>query len=114
MVKLVSIFSLKPGVDPEEAYRVCRQEHTSWVKDKIVSGAKRYTLNRLIHKYPAAGGKATQFDIFGYEMIWFDEFESALKTAERLHSVAPDEFLAGFVETCQTVITEGENIKLFE
>ncbi|MEE8413353.1 MAG: hypothetical protein V3R96_02265 [Dehalococcoidales bacterium] len=112
MVKLVSIFSLKPGADPDEAYRVCRGKHTSWVKDKIQPKAKRYTINRLIHKYPPAGGTTTQFDIFGYEMIWFDNLAAALRAAEQLQNALPDEFLAGFVKTCQMVIVEGENIKL--
>ncbi len=112
MIKLVLIFSLKPNVDAEEAYKVWREKHTSWVKDKILPKAKRYTINRLIHKYPPAGGTAAQFDIFGYEMIWFDNLESALRTAEGLQSTQPDEFLASFVKTCKMVIVEGENIKL--
>ncbi|MBU2536301.1 MAG: EthD domain-containing protein [Chloroflexi bacterium] len=112
MVKLVSIFSLKPGVDPDEVYKVWREKHTSWVKDKMLPKAKRYTINRLIHKYPLAGGTTAQFDIFGYEMIWFDNLESALRTAERLQSAQPEEFLVKFIKTCKMVIVEGENIKL--
>ncbi len=112
MIKLVSIFSLRPGVDPDEAYKVWREKHTSWVKDKMLPRAERYTINRLIHRYPPAGGTNVEFDIFGYEMIWFDNLESALRTAERLQSAQPDEFLAGFTKTCKMVIVEGENIKL--
>jgi hypothetical protein len=112
MIKLVSIFSLKPNVDPDEAYKVWRDKHTSWVKDQRLPKAKRYTINRLVHKYPPAGGSTAQFDIFGYEMIWFDNMESALRTAERLQSAQPDEFQARFAKTCKMVIVEGENIKL--
>ncbi len=112
MVKLISIFSLKTSVDPDEAYKVWREKHTSWVKDKMLPKAKRYTINRLVHKYPPAGGTTAQFDIFGYEMIWFDNLESALRTAERWQSAQPDEFLARFTNTCKMVIVEGENIKL--
>ena len=112
MIKLVLIFSLKPNVDAEEAYKVWREKHISWVKDKILPEAKRYTINKVMHKYPPAGGTTAQFDIFGYEMIWFDNLESALRTAERLQSAQPDEFLARFAETCKMVIVEGENIKL--
>jgi len=112
MIKLVSIFSLKPSVDPDEAYKVWREEHTSWVKGKMLPKAKRYTINRLMHKYPPAGGTTTEFDIFGYEMLWFGNLESALTTAEQMRSAQPDAFLAGFVKTCKMVIVEGENIKL--
>jgi hypothetical protein len=112
MIKLVSIFSLKPNVDTEEAYEVWCEKHTEWVKDKVLPRAERYTINRLIHKYPPAGGTAAEFDIFGYEMIWFGDLESALRTAEKLQSAQPDEFLARFTDTTKMVIVEGENIKL--
>ncbi len=112
MIKLVLIFSLKPNVDAEEAYKVWREKHTSWIKDKILPEAERYTINRLIHKYAPAGGTAADFDIFGYEMFWFMDLESALRTAKRLQSAQPGEFLARFIKTCKMVIVEGENIKL--
>jgi len=86
--------------------------YASWVKDKMLPGAKRYTINRVMHKYPPAGGTVAQFDIFGYEMVWFNDFRFALKNAERLRSAQPDEFLARFTKTCKMVIAEEENIKL--
>jgi hypothetical protein len=112
MIKLISIFSLKPDVDSDEAYKAWREEHPSWVKDKMLPKAKRYTINRLMYKYPPAGGATTDFDIFGYEMLWFGSLESALATAERMRSAQPDAFLAGFIKTWKMVIVEGENIKL--
>ena len=112
MVKLVSIFSLKPGVDPDEAYQVWREKHTSWAKDKMLPEAKKYTINRTVHKYPPAGGTVAEFDIFGYEMFWFDDLESALKATGRLRSAQPDEFLAEFATSPKMVIAEEENIEL--
>ena len=112
MIKLVSIFSLRPDADPDEAYKVWRESHTEWVKDKIQPGAKRYTLNRLIHKYPPAGGTAAEFDILGYEILLFDSLESALRAGERLQSARPDEFSGRFTEYCKMVVVEGENIEL--
>ena len=112
MIKLVLIFSLKPNVDAEEAYKVWREKHTSWIKDKILPEAKKYTINKIMYKYPPAGGTVADFDIFGYEMFWFTDLESALRTAERLRSAQPEEFLARFIKTCKMVIVEGENIKL--
>jgi hypothetical protein len=112
MVKLVSIFSLKPGVDPDEAYQVWRKKHTPRAKDKMLPEAKKYTINRTVYKYPPAGGTVAEFDIFGYEMFWFDDLESALKATGRLRSAQPDEFLAEFATTPKMVIVEEENIEL--
>jgi hypothetical protein len=112
MIKLVSIFSLKPNVDSDEACKAWREEHPSWLKDKMLPEAERYTNNRLMQKYPPAGGSTTEFDIFGYEMLWFDNLESALATAEQMRSAQPDAFLADFVKTWKMVIVKGENIKL--
>ena len=112
MVKLVSIFSLKPGVDPDEAYKVWREKHTPRAKDKMLPEAKKYTINRTVHKYPPAGGTVAEFDIFGYEMFWFNDLESALRATKRLRSAQPDEFLAEFATTPKMVIIEEENIKL--
>ena len=112
MIKLVAIFSLKPNIDPEKAYMIWREKHTAWAKDKTLPEAKRYTINRTIHKYPPAGGTVAEFDIFGYEMFWFDNLESALKTTERLRNAQPDEFLAEFTTNPKMVIIEEENIVL--
>jgi hypothetical protein len=112
MLKLVSIFNLKSGVDPDEAYQVWREKHTSWAKDKMLPEAKKGAINRLIHKYHPAGGTVAEFDIFGYEMFWFTDLASALKAAGRWRSAQPDEFLAKFVKTCKMVIVEEENVKL--
>jgi len=112
MVKLITIFSLEPGVDSNEAYKMWREKHASWVKDRILPEAKRYTINKVMHKYPPAGGTVADFDIFGYEMFWFTDLKSALKAAGRLQSAQPDEFLARFAKVCKMVIVEGENIKL--
>ena len=112
MIKLVAIFSLKPNIDPEEAYKIWREKHTARAKDKTLPETKRYTINRTIHKYPPAGGTVAEFDIFGYEMFWFDNLESALKATERLRNAQPDEFLAEFTTTPKMVIIEEENIGL--
>jgi hypothetical protein len=112
VVKLVSVFSLKPGIDADEAYKMWRGKHTSWVRDIALPEAKRYAINRVIHKYPPAGGGVAQFDIFGYAMFYFDDLESALKAAERLRSAQPDEFLSKYVTAYKMVVVAEENIKL--
>jgi hypothetical protein len=112
MVKLVSIFSLKPGTDPDEANQAWHDQHASWIKDKILPEAKKYTTNRVVHKYAPAGGTVAEFDIYGYEMSWFEDLAAALKAAERWRSAQPDSFLTGFVSTHKMVIVAEEPIEL--
>lgn len=112
MVKLASIFSLKPSVDPDKAYRAWREKHAPWAKDKMLPEATKYTINKAAYKYPPAGGTVAEFDIYGYEMFWFDDLESALRAAGRWQSARPDEFLTKFVTTPKMVIVKGEEIEL--
>lgn len=66
------------------------------------------------------GGGRTGARIVGKWRCWkncrgsapFDNLAAALRTAERLQSAQPDEFLVRFTKTCKMVIIEGENIKL--
>ena len=110
--QLASIFSLKSGVDPDKAYRVWREKHTTWAKDKTLPEARKYTINKVAHKYPPAGGTVAEFDIYGYEMFWFDDLASALRAAGRWQNSQPDEFLTEFVVAPKMVIVKGEEIKL--
>lgn len=112
MVKLISVFSLKPGIDPDEAYKAWHEKHASWAKDKMLPEAKKYTINRVVHKYPPAGGTVAEFDIFGYEMFWFEDLESALRATGRLRSARPDEFLTEFTATNKMVIAQEEAVEL--
>ncbi len=112
MVKLISVFSLKPGIDPDQAYQAWREKHAPWAKDKMLPEAKKYTINVVIHKYPPAGGTVAEFDIFGYEMFWFDDLASALRATERLRSAQPDEFLTEFIATPKMVIAQEEAVEL--
>ncbi len=110
MVKIVEIFRLKPGVDADAAYRVWRGKHTVWIRDKILPGARKYAINRVIHKYPPAGGTVADFDIYGYAMTWFDDLAPALSAAGQLRSAQPDAFLTAYVTPPKMVIVEEENI----
>ena len=105
MFKLVFIYSLKPKVDPDEAHRVWREKHTVWVKKNLLPGARKYTINRVVHGFGPV-------DIYGYSMIWFEDMDSAVKAAERLRNAPPDEFLTKFVETPKLVVVEEEKVEL--
>ena len=105
MFKVVSIFSLREKVDPDEAHRTWREKHASGVKNQLLPEAKRYTINRVVHRFG-------EVDIYGYSMIWFAAMDLALKAAERLRNAPPDEFLTKFIKTHKMVIVEEEKVDL--
>ena len=106
MARFVSFWGLKPGVDPDEAYKYWREKHTLWAKEsKLLTEAKRYTINRVIHTF---GGS----DIYGFSDVWFDDMESALRTVRRLVSTPPDEFLAKWITTPNRIVVQEEDIEL--
>lgn len=112
MIKLLSIFNLMPETDPDTAHRMWREQHAPRAKDSLLPEAKRYTINRILYKYPPAGGKVADFNYYGYEMVLFGDMASALKAAGRLRSAPPDEFLTTCVAASTMVLLEGENIRL--
>jgi len=91
VVKFVGLFSLRPGVDPEDAYRYWREKHTIWAKNVMRPELRRYVTNRLTHRF----GKD---DIFGFAELWFDDMQSAMRAAERLQKAKPDEWLSKWIK----------------
>jgi len=106
--KFTSIFGLKPGIDPDDTYRMWREEHVLYAKNLMLPEVRKYNINRVVRRFKDVNIE----DIWGIAEFWFDDLESALKTAEQLQSARPDEFLANFAKTCKMVIVEGEDIKL--
>ncbi len=105
MFKAVSIFSLRPKADPEQAYRIWREKQTSAIRNKPLPGAKWYTINKVVHSFG-------EVDVYGYSMIWFDNKDAALKGAERLRKAPADEFLTKYVKAPKLVIVEEEKVEL--
>lgn len=105
MIKYVGLASLKPGADPEEAYNYWRGKHASWAKQKFLPEAKRYVINRVIHRFG-------EEDIFGFAEMWFDDMESALKAMGRVLNAPPDEFLTKWITAHHRVIVQEEDIEL--
>jgi len=105
MVKFVGLFSLKPGVDPDEAYKYWREKHTLWAKDKMLPELKRYVTNRVVRHFG-------ETDIYGFAELWFDDMESAMRAIARLRSAQPDEFLDKFIEAPTRFIVMGEEVEL--
>jgi len=105
MVKLLSIFGLRPGVDPEETYKHWLGKHGSWVKDKVLPEAKRYITNRVVHKFG-------ETDIYGVAEIWFDDLESAQRAIGRLGSAQPDEFISKLITPPMRILVQEKDIEL--
>jgi len=111
MIKLVSVFSLRPGVDADEAYKIWREKYIfPLVKDAMTPGAKRCALNRVIHKYPPAGGGVARFDFFAYVIFWFDDMASTSRAAGLLRNAHQNGPLAQFATVPQTAVVAEENI----
>jgi len=48
MVKYMGIWSLKPGFDPDETFKLWRERHTLWAKAKLKPEVRKYTIARVI------------------------------------------------------------------
>jgi len=105
MVKFVGIFSLKPGVDPDEAYKYWREKHTLWAKDKMLPDLRRYVTSRVVRHFGES-------DIYGFAELWFDDIESALRAVERLRSAQPDEWLTEWIEVPTRFLVTEEEVDL--
>lgn len=109
MVKLFSVLQLRPGIDPVTAQKYWREDYVKWEKQCFLPDLKKYTINRVIDKYPGAGGRGGDFDIFGYSICWFEDLEAALRAMKRLQNAQSNEFLTKYV-TMQRVVTESKPI----
>ena len=87
MLKFISFWGLKPGVDPAETWQYWLENHTVWAKDKVLPDAKKYTVNRVIRAFGEG-------DLFAFSEIWFEDMDSALKAAGRVINAQPDELLS--------------------
>jgi hypothetical protein len=114
MIKHFLILTLKPNIDEEKAYSIWRDKNAIWMQQQLMPELKKMTINKVIKKYPGAGGRGGDFNIFGYTLCWFDDYDSAIKAVERLHKVAPDDFLSAYVDTYISVIMQTRQIDLGE
>ena len=112
MVKVVSIFKLKPGFDPEDSYRLWLEEHTVNVKVKLKPELKKYVIGRVVTNL---GEKIEDFG-FGVVELFFEDTDSALRAMNRLwsvpgqarHNVEYDEFTRRITVLKRAIIEERE------
>ncbi len=105
MVKYVAFASLKPGADPDEAYRVWRDKHALFCKANFLPEAKRYTLNRVISTVEGEG-------FYGIAEVWFDDVESAERAMKRVLGAPPDEFMTEWMTNYKRMFVQEEDIEL--
>ena len=101
MVKFISVLDLRPGKNPEEVYKYWMENHTVWVKDKLLPEMKGYIINTVTR---ALG----EVDYWGVVEIWFDDMESAMRAIGRLEKAPPDHFLAELVKTPRRALVREE------
>ena len=101
----MAVASLKPGVDPDEAYNVWRGKHAPWARELFLPEARKYTINRVIKTF---GG----VDIYGFAEVWSDDMESALRATERLVVAQPDVYLSNYITAPGRTLVQEEEIEL--
>lgn len=99
MIKYMGIWSVKPGLDLEETWKVYR-EHVALAKETLQPELKKYIVNRVIE---------TETGISGVVEMWYEDLESAKRALSRLRAI-PDEFSKRI--TAQRLFAQGEEIKL--
>ena len=59
MVKYIALWSVKPGLKEQDIWKLWREKHTTWVKERCPE-LKKYVQNKIIEELP--GG---EIDFFG-------------------------------------------------
>ena len=102
MVKLITIFKLKPGFDPDDCYKLWKEDHTEYVKGKLKPELKKYAIGRVVN---TPGG---QTEDFGIVQLSFEDLDSALSALNRLWSSPEDEFMRRVPDWRRWIIEEEE------
>ncbi len=105
MVTFISIFGLRPGVDPEEAEKYWREKHTLWAKNILLPELKKYTRCRVIHSWGPT-------EIFGIAKMLFADLESAKRAVDRLVNAPPDDFLRSYITNVRRILATEEDVGL--
>lgn len=106
MVKYVVLNSLKPGVDPDEAWQYWRKQHADWAKKRFSPDAKKFVINRVVHRLGES-------NTFGFGEVSFNDVETGLKAMQRVIPFADeDDFRKKFITVEQRLFVVEEEIKL--
>ena len=108
MVKYVSTFRLKPGIDPDEAVKLWHEAHIPRVLEakKKCYDIKRYVISRILSAPEAKP------DFFGMAEQWFDDLDSAKKYMGYFLSQPPDAFSQCITDARRLFVVEEQEIEL--
>ncbi|MFC1980864.1 hypothetical protein ACFLVN_01280 [Chloroflexota bacterium] len=106
MVKYVVLNTLQPGVDPDEAYQYWRKEHAAWAKKRFAPDAKKFVINRVVHRIG-------ENNTFGFGEVYFNDVETGLSAMQRIIPFRDeDDFRKKFITVQQRFFVEEEEIEL--
>jgi hypothetical protein len=98
MINVISTFSLKPGYDPEETYKLWTEEHIPYVKKMLSPELQGYVIGRVVHNL--TGG-----EFYGGVRLSFRSLEDAKMAFGRLLT-HPDEFTARICNIRRIIVEE--------
>lgn len=98
MISVISTFSLKPGYDPDETYRLWREEHVPHVKKMLSPELQKYVIGRVVHNL--TGG-----EFYGGVRLSFNSLEDAKRAFDRLLG-HPDEFTSRITNLRRIIVEE--------
>lgn len=106
--KFNAIFGLKPGIDPDETYKMWREEHVLYAKNLMLPEVKKYNINRVVYRFKGVNIE----DVWGFAEFWFDDMESAQRAVGRIQSAQPDEFHTQRITPAKRFIAQEEEVEL--
>lgn len=98
MISVISTFSLKPGYDPDETYKLWREEHVPHVKKTLSPELQGYVIGRVVHNL--TGG-----EFYGGVRLSFNSLEDAKRAFDRLLN-HPDAFTARICDIRRIIVEE--------
>jgi len=99
MVKTITIFSLRPNVDPKVAYNHWGESHMPWIRK--LPGLTRYVINWVVE--PIRGE-----EVYGVVELWYKDMETARATMRQLVTGTPDEFAKLLYHVTVLIVEESE------
>ena len=104
MVKIVNVFNIKEGVDPEELWKHWMGEHAAPMKK--ATGLHRYVINRVIEKLPAHNGESEGVKYWGIVELWFDSKDAYYKAMSSAPPMSPEDMWASSVGPASVTVVE--------
>ena len=102
MIKILSIFALKPGYDPEESYQLWVNEHVPYVK-RMMPELKGYIVGKVVHGL-------SRGEFFGSVQLSYNTLDDAKTAWSRILANPPDEFMKRITDVRRVIIEEKDVI----